>query len=415
MSRVLIAGAGIAGPTLAYWLLRAGFAPTLLEFAPALRTDGYMIDFWGPGYTVAERMGLLPRLREAGCSIRELRIVDRRFRPRVTLGPQVLQTAAGGRVISVPRGALVELLYRSVSGKVETVFGDSVQSLVQHEGGIDVELARGATRRFDLVIGADGVHSSVRHLMCGNGAAFEHDLGYRVAAFTVSGYPYRDELVYVTRTTPGRQLARCSLRDGRTMFFMVVVSELLAKFDLSSVAHRKSALGDVFADIGAEAGAVLHALDSCDDLYFDVVSQARVPRWSSGRIALVGDAAYGPSFLAGEGASLAMAGAYVLAGELATAVDASSAFANYERRLRSYVERKQRGALRMGSWFAPRTWPGVWVRNGLMRAATIGSLAKLFLGRFMRDDLPLPEQVSSDPLLDVGQGESRLAPSRAPT
>jgi 2-polyprenyl-6-methoxyphenol hydroxylase-like FAD-dependent oxidoreductase len=402
MTRVLIVGAGVAGPTLAYWLLRAGMIPTLLESAPTLRTGGYMIDFWGPGYVVADRMGLLPRLREIGYAIRELRIVDRLFRPSVTVGAKALQGPFGDRFVSVLRGDLAQLLYHSLNGEVETLFGNEVRSLAQHDGAVDVELARGETRRFDLVIGADGLHSRVRHLMYGAGCTLEHDLGYQVAAFTADNSPYRDELVYVTRTVPGRQLARCALRDGRTVFFMIMASELIAKFDVTSVAHQKCALADVFADIGSEGGAVLRALDSCDDLYFDAVSQAHVPRWSSGQIALVGDAAYGPSFLAGEGASLAMAGAYVLAGELATAANTGSAFANYERRFKPYVERKQRQAVRMGSWFAPRSWPGVWLRNRVTSLASLGAFSKLLLGGFMGDDLSLEQQIPNG--LPVARG-----------
>lgn len=393
ISRVLIVGAGIAGPTLAYWLLRAGITPTLLESAPSLRTGGYMIDFWGPGYTVAERMGLLPRLLDVGYAIREMRVVDRHFRPRITFGTQALQRALGDRFVSVLRGDLAQLLYHSLNGEVETLFGNEVRSLVQHEGGVDVELAYRETRRFDLVIGADGVHSGVRNLMFGAGGALERDLGYRVAAFTAGKYPYRDDLVYVTRTIPGRQVARCALRDDRTVFFMIMSSELIARYDMSSVTHQKCALGDVLADIGAERGAILHALDSSEDFYFDVVSQAHVPRWSSGRIALIGDAAYGPSFLAGEGASLAMTGAYMLAGELATAANAGAAFVNYEHRLRSYAERKQRLALRMGSWFVPHSWLGVWVRNRITELASIPLLSKLFLRSLVRDDLSLRQQV----------------------
>jgi 2-polyprenyl-6-methoxyphenol hydroxylase-like FAD-dependent oxidoreductase len=299
----------------------------------------------------------------------------------------------GDRFISLLRGDLAAMLYHSLGGDVETLFGTEVRRLLEHDGGIDVELAGGEMRRFDLVIGADGLHSGVRHLMLGTHRAHEYDLGYRVAAFTAREYPYRNELVYVTRTVPGRQVARCALRDGRTVFFMIMGSELIAKYDVSSVAHQKRALRDVFAHIGTEQSAVRQALDSCDDLYFDSVSQARVPQWSRGRIALVGDAAYGPSLLAGEGTSLAMAGAYVLAGELATAGDASIAFSNYERRLKSHMDRKQRQATRMGSWFAPRTQPGLWIRNSVTALASVAPFSKLLLRGFDDGDLPMPQQL----------------------
>lgn len=348
MKRVLIVGAGIAGPTLAYWLLRAGMTPTLVENAPSLRTGGYMIDFWGPGYTVAERMGIAPRLRQQGYEIGEIRIVDGRGRSRISLSIEPMRRALDHRLVSLLRGDLARLLYQSIEGEVETLFGEEIRDLVPDEDGVGVSFQRGRSRRFDLVIGADGLHSRVRQLMY-PGRRCEYDLGYHVAAFTAGDYPFRDEAVYVTRTVPGRQVARCSLRDGRTVFFMVLASELTANHAMTSTSARRRALASIYTDIGSpEEDAIKDALQASGDLYFDQVSQIRMPHWSSGRVALVGDAACAPSLLAGEGASLAMAGAYILAGELASTTDAVAAFAAYEGRLRAFVEGKQRAARRMG-------------------------------------------------------------------
>jgi 2-polyprenyl-6-methoxyphenol hydroxylase-like FAD-dependent oxidoreductase len=390
MSRsVLIAGAGIAGPTLAYWLLRAGMKPTLIEAAPALRTGGYMIDFWGLGFEVAERMGLEVALRERGYDMTEARFVDEGGHTRARLPVEVLRRAVGERYVSILRGDLAAEIFATVDGRIETLFGDEVAGLTQDATGVDVLLAQGGPRRFDLVIGAEGVHSPIRAMEIESRNAIV-PLGYYVAAFTVDQYPHRDPLQYVSRTCLGRQVARVNLRDGRTIFFMIVAADQLGIPQPRSSLAQRLALRRVFADIGWESRDILAALERTEDLYFDEVCQVRLPRWSSGRVALVGDAAYCPSLLAGEGASFAMAGAYILAGELTVASDPLQALLAYERRLRSFIERKQRAALRLGSWFAPRSSLGLYVRNQVTRLAGWPGLSRLIVAPLLHDALSLP-------------------------
>ena len=180
---VLISGAGIAGPTLAFWLRKYGFAPTLVETAPALRTRGYVIDFWGRGYDIAEKMGLLPDITRIGYHMQELRIVDDCGRRLSGFGVQVFRELTGGRYITLGRSDLSKLLYDRISGSCEIIFGDSITSLREAHGEVHVEFEHGGERRFDLVIGADGLHSRVRELVFGPQDRYEKDLGYRVAAF----------------------------------------------------------------------------------------------------------------------------------------------------------------------------------------------------------------------------------------
>jgi 2-polyprenyl-6-methoxyphenol hydroxylase-like FAD-dependent oxidoreductase len=410
---VLITGAGIAGPTLAYWLVRSGYRPTLLEFAPTLRTGGYMIDFWGPGYTVAERMGLTPQLRQRGYDIREICVTDHAGRTRVRVPTAAMKDALANRFFSIMRGDLARMLFNSVASDVETIFGDSVQALTQHADGVEVQFTRTPRRRFDLVIGADGMHSRIRELMLPGPHEFERELGYRVAAFTARQYPLQDPLAYVTRTIPGRQVARCTLRNGRTTFLMILASELLVKQSLGTISKRKQALASTLMGIGQEEGQIRSALEDCDDLYFDVVKQIQLPTWSEGRVALIGDAAYCPSLLAGQGASLAMVGAYILAGELATAPDHVAAFMAYERRLKPFVERVQRSAVRLGGWFAPRTRAGLWVRNELTRAAAIPAVSRLLARRMSGSELALPHQAPRGLLVQLGRHPARSRASGA--
>lgn len=388
---VLISGAGIAGATLAYWLRRAGFTPVLVESAPALRTGGYMIDFWGPGFEVAERMNLDHRLRHVGYRVRELRVVDNEGLVRARVGTEALLRSMGERYVSLLRGDLAAELYRLIEGRVEILLGEEVMALNEDGSGVQAHFASGALRRFDLVVGADGLHSRVRRLVFGTRKEAEVPLGYFAAAFTAASYPHRDELVYVSHATRGRQVARFALRDRRTVFFMVLLAELAQGRLLHTVDQQKAFLRDAFVSAGGwEMPDVLRALERAEDLYFDTVSQIRLPRWACGRVALLGDAASCPSLLVGEGASLAMAGAYLLAGELASRASHEAAYAAYESRLRPLIARKQQAARRIGGWFAPRTRFGLHLRNLLTRVAGVPALSRMVAGSLVRDELVLP-------------------------
>jgi 2-polyprenyl-6-methoxyphenol hydroxylase-like FAD-dependent oxidoreductase len=185
---VLISGMGIAGPALAFWLRRYGFASTLVESAPALRSGGYVIDFWGLGYDIAGEMGLRPDIARIGYHMRELRIVDDRGRRLSGFDVEVLRELTNGRYITLGRSDLSKLLYDRISRSSEIIFGDSIASLREVDDEVHVEFEHGAERRFDLVIGADGLHSGVRKLVFGPQDRYEKDLGYRVAAFETAEY-----------------------------------------------------------------------------------------------------------------------------------------------------------------------------------------------------------------------------------
>jgi len=388
---VLVSGVGIAGPALAWWLERYGFAPTLIERAPALRAGGYVVDFWGAGYDLVERMGLLPQVLEAGYQMQEVRIVDADGRRSGGFDAEVFRKATNHRFTSIPRSALSAILYRAVSARVETIFGDSIARLTATDADVGVEFERGPGRRFDFVIGADGLHSIVRALAFGPEARFERFLGYTVAACEVSGYRPRDEDAYVGYTAPGRQVARFAMRNDRTMFLFIVADPAPGAADSHSAAEHKRYLHEHFAGAGWECEAILAAMETTQDLYVDRVSQIRMPKWSAGRIALVGDAAYAPSLLAGQGTALAIIGAYVLAGELANAPSAAEAFARYERRLRPFMTQKQRAASGFGGAFAPRTKFGIWFRNLVTKALGLPGVARVAIGRSLMDRVVLPD------------------------
>lgn len=385
---ILISGAGIAGPTLAYWLKRYGFTPVLVERAPDPRSGGYVIDFWGLGYDIAEKMGLLPELLSIGYQVQELRIVDGHGARVAGFGTRVFSELTGGRFITVGRSDLARLIFAKVGEDCETIFGDSIVRLETDAAGMDVAFEHGGERRFDLVVGADGLHSGVRRLAFGPQARYEAHLGYMVAAFEAAGYRPRDERVYMLHGVPGRQVARFALHHDRTLFLLLFAGEIDPGHD---VAAQKAVLKEVFAPVGWEGPEILDALDACDDLYFDRVSQIRLDRWSRGRVALVGDAASCISLICGQGSAIAMTQAYVLAGELATARgDHDEAFRRYEQLLRPYLAVKLSAAARFASAFVPRTAFGIWLRNAVIRAFAIPSLARLTFGRDFADQLTLP-------------------------
>ena len=257
--------------------------------------------------------------------------------------------------------------------------------------GVLVSFEHGAARQFDLVIGADGLHSTVRALVFGPERRFEKPLGYRVATFDVGAYRPRDELIFVTYTTPGRQVGRFALRGDRTIFSFLFSGEKLTGPDPRNATEQKAVLHQVFADAGWECPQILHAMDQISDMYYDRVSQIRMDGWSKGRVMLIGDAAACVSLLAGEGAGLAMTEAYVLAGELNRAgEDYQAAYRRYEQLMRPFVERKQKLALYFASAFVPKTWAGVWLRNQATQLMAFPPLAHYFFVRHMRDDFDLP-------------------------
>ncbi|OBH63906.1 FAD-binding domain [Mycobacterium sp. E2479] len=390
--KIAIVGAGIAGPTLAYWLWRYGHQPTLIEKAARLRTGGYAVDFWGAGYAVAERMELTAELHAAGYAVKEVRIVDRNSRKVGGFSAEVFRRNVDGRFVTVPRGDLAAMIYRSIDNHVETLFGESVSAIEQHDSCVQVSLERGGSRQFDLLVGAGGIHSPVRELVFGTQARWEADLGYRVAAFEADGYQPRDELVYVAHTMPGRMIGRFTMRGEKTMFLFVFTPDHMSGPDPQDASQAKNTLHEVFGDAGWECPEILRKLDKTTDVYFDRVSQIVMDHWSDGRVALIGDAAAAVSLLAGEGTGLAMVQAYVLAGELSRAGgDHQDAFRRYERRLRPIVEARQRSARAFATMFAPKTALGVWTRNQASKLLNIPRLADWAIRSEFRDDIALPE------------------------
>jgi 2-polyprenyl-6-methoxyphenol hydroxylase-like FAD-dependent oxidoreductase len=385
---VLIVGAGIAGPTLAYWLLRAGHTPTLLEQAPEPRQGGYVVDFWGAGFRVAERMGIAPELVRRGYRAREFRQVRRDGTRLLSFSPELL-VGSGDDYVTIARSDLAAVIYGALEDRVETIFGDTVRTIDDDGARVRVSFENsGAVRDFDLVVGADGLHSEVRRLVFGADEQFERYLGFKVAAFDIKGYRPREELTARLYTEVGFQVTAFPIRDDATMFALTFIDD---RPELPRTREgQESLLRARFAGAGWETPVILEQMSSAESLYLDCVSQIRMPSWTRGRVALLGDAAACPSLLAGQGSALAMVEAYVLAAELARAASHGEAFAGYERKLTSFLRSKQKAAERLALAFAPKNRWQLFVRNTVMKLMAVPLVAKLAVGKSFKDAIELP-------------------------
>jgi 2-polyprenyl-6-methoxyphenol hydroxylase-like FAD-dependent oxidoreductase len=375
---VLISGAGTARPTVAYWLAHHGFRPTVVERATALRSSGSPVDVRGPAVTVAERMGIMPHLRDAGTDVIGMRFVNAAGRQVGRVNLRALRHAAGSREVELPRGDLAAILHAASRDRAEFLYDDSIVAVDQDAGGVDVSFHRAPPRRFDLLVGADGLHSAVRRLAFGPECDFVRHTGIYVATTRLGGPAAQDGHV-VMYNTPGRAVAVHPSR-GDALAFFAFRSAAVPDFDFRDTAQHKRLLAAAFAHAAWRVPELLDRAQGSDDLFFDSVSQVRLPLWTRGRTALLGDAASCVS-LFGDGSSLAMAGAFTLASELAAAPsDHGLAFRRYEATHRAVVEPKQRNVAQAAALLVPATRRGVALRNLATRLWPAAAAAR-WLGR----------------------------------
>lgn len=337
---VLISGASIAGPALAYWLNRYGYAVTVVEKAAAPRSGGYPIDVRGTALEVVRRMGILPRLREAHIDLRRITFLEGDGDTVASIHPHTVTGGVTGRDLEVRRGDLTEALYAAVRDDVEFLFDDSVDTLDQTGHGVDVTFRGGGSRTFDMVFGAEGTHSRTRETLFGPEEQFHRYLGYCFAVFTMPNtFGLSHETVLWN--APGRAAALYAVGDDDEVHAFLNFARPQPPFDaFRNLAAQRDLVATVFADAGWEVPGMVAAMREADDVFFDAVSQIRMPHWSQGRVALLGDAAYAPSFLTGQGTSLALVGAYMLAASLA-GQDHTTGFAAYENATRAFVTANQ--------------------------------------------------------------------------
>ncbi len=363
----MISGASIAGPTLAFWLRRYGLRPVVIERAGALRLGGQNVDVRGAARVVARRMGIEDDIRAATTGEQGLRFVDDRGRTRAEFPAGTSSSDGFTAELEILRGDLARILYDRTRDGTEYIFGDHITGLDEAGDRVTVSFARGESRDFDLVIAADGIRSTTRALVFGDEPQIR-ELGLYMAYFTIPRTSTDDAWWRWYNAPGGRTI---NLRPDNVGTTRVMLSFMFEPrgYDRLGPDEQRQVLRRVYRDAGWEAPRVLAALDDAADMYFESIGQVRAPRWSRGRVALVGDAGYCASPISGMGTSLALTGAYVLAGELARHQDHRAAFASYERILRPYVAKAQKlppGAPRLAH---PRTRPGIAVFNAALRLA----------------------------------------------
>ncbi len=358
MTDILISGAGVAGPTLAYWLARHGFHPTVIERSQRLRSSGNPVDVRGPAMPVAEAMGILPRLRAAATSATAMSVVDASGRQVARVR---MPAAAGtGPEVEISRGDLATILYGAARHDTEFLFDDTITELRPDGDGVDVTFDRAAPRRFALVVGADGLHSTVRRLAFGPESDFVRHAGLYVATLPLGRPADRPDHVLLFNT-PGR-LASIHPARGNALAAFIFRGPAIHDLDYRDTARHKQIVAAAYAGAGWRVPELLDQVRDADDLYFDTVSKVQLPTWSNGRITLLGDAASCVSLL-GDGSSLAMAAAYTLAESLATHSDHTEALRRYENQHRALVEPKQRNIGRAAAILVPKTRLGLTARN----------------------------------------------------
>jgi 2-polyprenyl-6-methoxyphenol hydroxylase-like FAD-dependent oxidoreductase len=357
---VLLVGAGVAGSTAAYWLARLGMAVTVVERAGTDRSSGSPVDVRGPAYGVAERMGVLPQLRAAATRATGISAVDEHGH-RIGWAPIQL-----GNGIEIPRSDLAAILADAGRDVAEYRYGDTVTGLTDNGSGVDVTFERAEPGRFDLVVGADGLHSRVRELAFGTG--FIEHMGLYVA--TVDLAEDIDGHTVLIHNAPGRAVA-VHPATGRGIAAFIFRSPQIAGLDHRDGDRHREVVGATYAGMGWRVPELLQRVRTADDIYFDSVSRVRMDRWSAGRVVLLGDAASCVS-LFGEGSSLAIAGAATLAHALHRH-DPATALRAYEEEHRRRVMPRQRWMGAGSRVIVPATAAGIVARNAALRLMAVAS------------------------------------------
>jgi 2-polyprenyl-6-methoxyphenol hydroxylase-like FAD-dependent oxidoreductase len=397
---------------LAYWLSEAGWDVTVVERADRLRTSGYPVDVRGTAVEVIRRMGLYDHIVERRYRHVPVQLLAPSGRRLCTLDYGNLIGSSGREDVELTRGALSEIIHSATRDRVDYVFADAITTLDDRDVGVDVTFRNRRPETFDVVVGADGIHSNVRALAVGDESRYLRHLGPYAAVWDLPTDLFEPGTGFFY-SHPGRTVLVERPSDGApARAFLTFVHPEPGTVDVRDPDDILGTLYQAFAGDRWRTGEVIDTLPGADDVYFDTVSQVRMDDWYSGRVALVGDAAYAPTFLSGQGTSIAIAGAYVLASELVADERPERAFAAYQLRLRGYVKKNQDLALRTDGTVLARTRGQLVRRNLKLRAVPLLQrlgLASLLQARVRTaaTDLTLSDHHLRDAAHPLGNGTTR--------
>jgi 2-polyprenyl-6-methoxyphenol hydroxylase-like FAD-dependent oxidoreductase len=390
--KVAICGAGISGLALAHRMHAHGWEVVVLERAPGPRAQGYMIDFFGPGFDAAEAMGLLPALRARAHPIDEATYVDSAGRPTARLTFARFAAGGGGRLLSLLRSELEAVLREQLPDAVELRFSARVADVRHRPDGVDVGLADGTGLTADLLVGADGIHSTVRRLVFGEERRFLRYLGFHTAAFQFDDAVVEEATRHrvCLTDTPRRQIGVYGLGGGRVATFTVHRTS-----DPALPVDARAAVREEYGSLGWLVPRVLAACPPSSQVFYDQVAQVEMPRWSHGRVTLLGDAGAAVSLLAGQGASLGVGGAYVLAEELAAAPTIEAGLERYERTWRPVATDRQEAGRRAARWFLPASRLQVRLRRAALRLSGLPGLDRAIVRAIAGDPTPVVARLAA--------------------
>ncbi|MDN3548587.1 FAD-dependent monooxygenase [Mucilaginibacter aquaedulcis] len=360
--KILISGASVAGPALALWLNRYGFEVTLVERAPGIREGGYAIDFRGPAMQVLEQMDIIDEIKKFETRAGKITIVDKNNQKLASM-PDGFTSGE----LEILRGDLANVFYEATKNNTEYLFDDSIAALQEDSNGVTVSFSSGRTRHFDLVVGADGLHSNVRALTFGSESLFMHHLGIYFAIFSTPNFMNLQHMAGLYYGSLGKRVGFFSAREDTEARASFYFASPQLNYNYRDISQQKEIIREHFKTESWQVPQLLELMDSATDFYFDSVSQIRMDRWFKGRVVLLGDAGYCASPMSGMGTSMAVIGAYILAGELKTANgDHRTAFSSYETQMRPLVTACQKLAEGV-EWFVPQTKFKLWMSQQIWK------------------------------------------------
>ncbi len=363
---ILISGASIAGPALAFWLNKYGFNVTIVEKTPMLRGGGYRVDVRGIAVDVAERMGLMNKMRGSGTAMKGSSFINSSGKRLVSMNDPNMFGMRQANDAEIMRGDLSNILYEATKDDATYIFNDSISEMVQTAENVRVTFKSGMSKHFDLVVGADGLHSNVRNIAFGQEKGFIQNFGYYFAIFTIPNFFELDhwELSYMAEA---RVMNVFSTGDDHQAKALFMFASDTKDYNYRDIEGQKKLLYARYKDDGGDVLKIMNCLADTPDFYFDSISQVHIDCLSRGRIVLLGDAGYCPSPAAGQGTSLALVGAYTLAGELALAAgDYQMAFSKYEETMAKFIAKNQQLIIGMEKMF-PKSKKQLWLQTNAVR------------------------------------------------